>query len=237
LAKDTVYAVDQSSQEIIKLDLTTREIKRIQLPPVGGQIVAANEGNDSILFTTSEGKLVALNKSTDLAKAMAWQHSNDSLTQDVALYANRLYRLDPQNNQIWRASNTGGAFGGETTYIKAADVSITGAVSLAIDSNVYVLKNDGQLLQFLSGGQVSFGLASIDPPLRAASALWTSTDSQFLIITDPADKRLLIYEKNGSLKAQYVSSQFLELRDVVSDDSGKRIIAIDGNRLLLVPLP
>jgi hypothetical protein len=238
LVKDTVYAVDQASREIIKLNLTTREIKRIQLPAVTGQIVAANEGTDSILFATSEGKLVALNKSTDLAKAMAWQQQGEvSQTQDVVLYAGRLYRLDPQNSQIWRASNTGGAFGSETAYIKAADISISGAVSLAIDSNVYVLKNDGQLLQFLSGGQVSFGLTAIDPPVRAASALWTSADSPLLIITDPADKRLLVYEKNGSLKAQYVSSQFRELRDVVSDDSGKRIIAIDGNRLLLVPLP
>jgi len=237
LAKDTVYAVDQSANEIIKIDLATRETKRIPLPAVAGQFIAANEGKESILFATSEGKLVALNKSTDLAKAMPWQHAKSSSTQDAILYANKLYRLDTQNNQIWRATNSGGGFGGESAYIKAADVSIAGAVSLAIDSNVYVLKNDGQLMQFLSGGQVSFGLTAIDPPLRAASSLWTSADSPLLIIADPADKRVLVYEKNGSLKAQYVSSQFREPRDVVSDDAGKRIIAIDGNRLLLVPLP
>ncbi len=237
LVKDTVYAVDQAANEILKIDLTTRETKRIALPAAAGQIVAANEGKDNILFTTSEGRLIALNKSTDLAKAMPWQHAKSSSTQDTILYANKLYRLDPQDNQIWRATNSGGGFGGETAYIKAADVSIAGAVSLAIDSNVYVLKNDGQLLQFLSGGQVSFGLTAVDPPLRAAASLWTSADSPLLIVADPADKRVLVYEKNGSLKAQYVSSQFREPRDVASDDAGKRIIAIDGNRLLLIPLP
>lgn len=237
LVKDTAYAVDQAAGEIVKFDLATRETKRIAWPSVAGQVVSAGEGKDSILFATSEGKLVALNKSTDLAKTMAWQHAKSSSTQDVVLYANKLYRLDPVGNQIWRAANTGGAFGGETAYIKAADVSIAGAVSLAIDSNVYVLKNDGQLLQFLSGGQVSFGLTAIDPPLRAASALWTSPDSQLLAVADPADKRVLIYEKTGSLKAQYVSPQFREPRDLASDDAGKRIIVIDGNRLLLVPLP
>jgi hypothetical protein len=237
LVKNMVYTADQSSKEILKINLATREAKRIALPTVTGQIVAAAEGKDSILFMTSEGKLLALNKSTDLVKTIPWQHTKTSSTQDAVLYANKLYRLDTQNNQIWRAVNSGGGFVSEAPYIKAADVSIAGAISLAIDSNVYVLKNDGQLLEFLSGGEVSFSLPTIDPPLRAASSLWTSADSPLLIIADPAEKRILVYEKNGTLKAQYVSSQFREPRDIASDDAGKRIILIDGNRLLLIPLP
>ncbi|MFA5185839.1 MAG: hypothetical protein WC551_05090 [Patescibacteria group bacterium] len=237
VTKDQIYVVDHASHEIIKISPTTRETKRISLPTSIAGVISADEGKDSILFSTADGKLLALNKSTDLAKPMAWSHVKSSSTQDVALYGGKLYRLDPGNNQIWRSTNSGGAFGSESSYIKAADVSLGGAVSLAIDSNVYVLKNDGQLLQFLSGAQVSFGLSNIDPMLRAASSLWTTSDSNIFVITDPADKRILVYEKNGSLKAQITSSKFNELRDLSVDEAGKRIYAIDGNRLISMPLP
>lgn len=237
LTKDYAYTVDNASGEIIRVALTTRETKRIPLPAGAGTVVAADEGKDSILFSTSEGKLLALSKTTDLVKPMAWSHVKSSSTQDAVLYGGKMYSLDPSGNQIWRYTNSGGSFGGESEYIKAADVSISGAVSMSIDSNVYVLKNDGTLLQFLSGAQVSFSLSNIDPPLRAASSLWAVSDSNIFVITDPAEKRILVYEKNGSLKAQLTSSQFHDLRDATVDEASKRIVAIDGNRLISVPLP
>lgn len=237
ISNDYAYVADQAAREILKVSITSKEITHIKLPSGGAPIVSATEGKDTILFATSDGKLLGLNKATDLLKPLPWSHSKTSSTVDAVLYTSKLYRLDSTGNQIWRATASGGGYGAETAYIKAADVSISDAVSMAIDSNVYVLKSDGSLLEFLSGGQVSFSLPTIDPPLRAASSLWTSTDSTLLVITDPAEKRILVFEKNGSLKAQITSSQFRELRGVYVDETGKRIAVIDGNRLVLVPLP
>jgi hypothetical protein len=110
-------------------------------------------------------------------------------------------------------------------------------VAMAIDSSVYILKNDGSLTRFLSGGQEGFSLTAIDPPLRAGSGIWTEADAERVIITDPADKRILIFDKSGALKSQVVSSQFRAPRDVDADEAAKRMVVVDSNRLLLVPLP
>ncbi len=237
LTGDNAYVADQSAREIVKISITTKETKHIKLPDGGAPVVSATEGKDSILFATADGKLLALNKSTDLLKPLPWSHAKTSSTIDAVLYTSKLYRLDPPGNQVWRSVSSGGGYGSETAYIKATDVTISDAVSLAIDSNVYILKSDGTLLQFLSGGQVGFSLPTIDPPLRAASSLWTSTDSTLLVITDPAEKRVLVFDKNGTLKAQITSTQFRALRNVYVDETAKRIALIDDNRLILVPLP
>ncbi len=236
LMKDTAYVADKSSNNILKISLADKSIKPINIPASGEPVVSANEGKDSIYFATKDGKMYSLSKTTDLLKTLNWSTTKTPV-QDTYLYANRIYSLDANGNQIWRYNAVGGGFSGEVSYIKASDVSLNGAVSLAIDSNVYVLKNDGQLMQFLSGGQVSFSLPTIDPPLKAASSLWTETDSSLLVITDLTEKRILVFDKSGTLKAQITSPEFHELRDVSVDESGKRILVIDGNRLLVVPLP
>lgn len=235
--KDAAYAVDQNANEIVKISLTTKEAKHIALPHGAGQIVSATAGKDSIFFASQDGNLFALNTSSDLVKAVTWSHSKASSTRDTVLYANKLYSLDPSRNQIWRSVQSGGGFTGETPYIKASDTSLEGAIGLAIDSNVYVLKSNGQLLSFLSGGQISLSLSSVDPAIRAASGIWTDSDATSIYVSDLADKRLLIFDKNGSLRSQLTSPQFSQLRSVSVDETNKRAIVIDNNRLLLVPLP
>ncbi len=237
LTKDTAYAVDQSTDEILKITLATKEAKRIPLPDKGLKFVASSEGSSSILFATADGKLYALDKSSDLVKAMTWKRTKEDPVTDTTLYNGRLYTLDATAGQIWRTSQSGNTFGGETGYIKAANTTINDAVALAIDSNIFVLRSNGQVVQFFSGGQVSFNLYPIQPPQRDASNLWTNADSSSLYITDPADKRVLIFDKSGTLKAQITSTQFSGPRDLSVDESNKRMVVTDGNKLLLVPLP
>jgi len=238
LVKDTAYVVDQSSKNVLKISISTKETKQIPLPAgTSGTIVSGTEGKDSILFATSDGKLLALNKGTDLIKPMPWSHAKSSSTTDIVLYNSKIYSLDAGSSQIWRFTQSGSGFGAESAYIKAASTQINDAVAIAIDSNVYVLRSNGTITEFLTGGQVSFGLYPIDPPLRAASNIWTGVDSTVLYITDPADKRLLIFDKSGTLKEQMTSNQFHELRDLSVDEPNKHMIVTDGNRLLLVPLP
>ncbi|MFH1621339.1 MAG: hypothetical protein ABIB04_04630 [Patescibacteria group bacterium] len=237
ISKDYAYAVDNSAKVILKIKMSTKETEKISLPDNTEDIVSSYEGSTTILFATRTGKLFALKKADGSVDQMTWSHTNISNIADIVLYASKIYSLDPDNNQIWRSQVSGGSVSQEAAYVKAASTELKDAVSLAVDSSVYVLKKDGVLIRFMSGGQEGFSLATIDPIIRAASAVWTDANTENLYITDPADRRILIFDKNGLLKAQLVSTQFNALRDIISDEINKRAIVIDGNRLLLVPLP
>ena len=237
IVKDYGYAIDTSSASIVKIHLNDRNTQRIPFNATQGPIVSAAEGTTSILFGTASGELLSLNKANDSISKVSWQQTKASSTQALSLYASKLYSLDADHNQIWRSQKSGDGYGPESAYIKAANTTLQGAISIAIDSNIYVLKNDGTLLRFLSGGQEGFSLSPVDPPLRAASGIWTSIDSPNIYISDPADKRILIFDKNGGLKSQLTSPLFSAPKQLSVDEANKRLIVVDGNRLLLVPLP
>ncbi len=236
LNKNTAYAVDNSTKTILKIDLSTKTTKRIQLPQNAEPIVAGSLGKQSIVFTTADGTFFALDLASDSIATLKTQ-SHTSTTNDLVLYAGKAYSLDGVQGKVWRASSNSTGFGAEQAYIKANSTALTNAVSLAIDSNVYILESDGTLLRFLSGGQEGFKLNPIDPPLRAASAVWTNVDATKLAVTDPAEKRILIFSKDGFLKAQITSPDFHGPRDIDGDETNKRLLIVDGTRLLLIPLP
>jgi hypothetical protein len=57
------------------------------------------------------------------------------------------------------------------------------------------------------------------------------------VITDPGEKRVLVFNKDGTLKAQLTSKDFTGPRDVDGDEIAKKLLVIDGTKLLLVSLP
>jgi hypothetical protein len=235
LVKGTAYAVNNAAHKILKIDVDDKTTKEIALP-TAESIVAGSLGSRSIVFTTAKGTFFAVDTQTDAVTQISTQ-PNASSTTDIVLYAGRAYSLDGPNGQVWRAQSGSTGFGAGTSYIKASNIPLQNAVGLAIDSNVYVLKADGTLARFLSGGQEGFSLAQVDPPLRAASGVWTNSDAARIAVTDPAGKRVLVFNKDGTLKAQLTSPQFSSPRDVDGDDAAKRLLVIDGSRLLLIPLP
>ncbi len=238
LTDKVAYTVDNSSRQIVKIDLGNRTPKNIPLPSQASQIVAASLGDKSMVLLDRKGAFYALSLQDDTVQALNKLSQATSTTiTDMVIYNKKAYVLDGANGKITRYLKTATGFGNAATYAQSTTVPLTGAVAMAIDSNVFVAKADGSVLRLLSGKQEAFSLSQIDPPLRALSSIWTDMDDTRLIVTDPADKRLVLFDKNGLLTAQLTSPEFSALRDVSSRLSQKQALVISGNRLLLVLLP
>ena len=238
LTDKAAYTVDNSSRQIIKIDLGNRTPKNIPLPSSASQIIASSLGDKSLVLLDRKGVFYALSLQDDTVQALnkISQATSTTIT-DMVIYNKKAYVLDGANGKITRYLKTATGFGSAATYAQSTTVPLAGAVAMAIDSNVFVAKADGSVLRLLSGKQEAFSLSQIDPPLRALSSIWTDMDDTRLIVTDPADKRLVLFDKNGLLTAQLTSPEFSALRDVSSRLSQKQALIISGNRLLLVPLP
>lgn len=234
--ENSAYIADNANRQIVKIDLNSRAAQNIALPEKAEKIIAGTIGDKSLVFLDEAGQFIALSLETDTIQALN-QFTKTTSTQDLAIYNQRAYILDGRQGQIHRLSKISAGFGSPTNYAVAGENSAMNGVSLAIDSNVYIGKNDGTVAKLLSGKQEPFSLSTIDPPLRSLSAIWTDTDETRLLITDPADKRLLIFDKNGLLTAQLSSPEFGALRDITGRLAEKRALVVSGNRLLMVPLP
>jgi hypothetical protein len=239
LFKNMLVVADRSGRQLTVINPSDKQVKQIALPAdaANARITSIAGGKESVIIALDNGKLLgaditkgdvsALKISSDKAKAMT----------DIITYANRLYRLDADSGQIWRYPSVSGGFGSEQAYLQAVNTNLNDAVSLAIDSNVYVLKSNGQVARFLSGGQDGFALPAIDPPLQNGAAIWTVADGKYIAIADPQGKRVALFTKDGHLVAQYTSPVFKGPSDVVADEAAKKLYVVDANNIYQLDLP
>jgi hypothetical protein len=161
-------------------------------------------------FTTNELSTVAINI------------NSKAVIDDLFFYGQKLYLVDSKNNQIYKyAKQTKNSFGTSTDWL-TGEVEFDEAVSMAIDSNIWVMQKDGKLLKFYKGEKQDFQLDTIDPVLSAPTKIYTALELDKIFILEPANKRLVIFNKQGKLLAQYMSEKFDKLSDFViaKDDKG-----------------
>ncbi|MFZ6015870.1 MAG: hypothetical protein ACOYUZ_05995 [Patescibacteria group bacterium] len=236
IAESSAYGADNQNKQILKIDINSKEVIRIDLPDPATKIVSGAVGEKSVIFLDDSGKFYAVSIADNSLTPLN-SFEGASSTSDFVIYNERAYVLDSSGGQIYRLNQSNAGFAKPSGYFTDAEPLAGNAVGIAIDSNVYVANANGMVSKFLSGEQAAFGLGAVEPPLRSLSAIWAISDDNRILITDPADKRLLIFDKNGLLTSQITSSEFGALRDVTSSLNQKQALVISDNRLLLVPLP
>lgn len=184
-------------------------------------------GNERSVFTIRNGAITPLSMSA-VSKA--------SSTNAITSYGQRVYALDPTNGMIWRYSANANGLSGESAYLKTASDDVRGAVSLAIDSSIYVASNN-RVTKFTSGERDSWGLMPIDPPVKQLSSIWTSTDSASIVVADPQNKRVIIFAKDGKLISQLLSPAFQGPTSVWGDSVNNILYILDGGKIYKTDLP
>lgn len=153
---------------------------------------------------------------------------------ELNIYGNNLYALDNGNGQIYKYPEQGQTFGNPVSWIKDS-TKANEASSLAIDGSVYFIQNNnGEIIKLTKGVKDSFNYHAPRPVIGAKSSIQTFKDAQFLYVIDPQNKRVIIFEKDGSIKSQYTSSSFDNLLDLAIDPEEKAIYLLNGQHLYLL---
>jgi len=232
--KDLLYAFEYNALYEIVLDklqdpLTISDVETVILAS------AFNEEN-SLLFLTRTGKMLEYKDGR-----VQEVSTSDGLWKkgvDMTSYGPRLYVLDPEHNQIWRYQRRREGFDVSEAYNQ--DASLEKGVSIAIDSNIYVLNSDGTITQLYQGEQQEFPLRrSPVVPVTQPTKLVTAPESLYLYVLEPAQQRVLIYRKdlqNGgaAYQTQYVFENVGTLRDLEVVDN--RLYIADDKQVYFVNL-
>ncbi len=149
----------------------------------------------------------------------------------MTLFQNRLYLVDRATGQVLRFPRGTGGFGEGKPWITDGTVSIEGVIGIAVDGSVYLLRSDGTLTELLQGQKQPFALDPIDPPLTAVTRLWTDAASKYLYILEPKSQRLVVFNKNGELAAQYQDQSFQDARGFAVDEKGKKAYLLTSSSL------
>ncbi|MBS4014446.1 MAG: hypothetical protein KGZ97_11945 [Bacteroidetes bacterium] len=192
-----------------------------------------DENNIFLVGETQIKNLNLINQKTKLLE-IETQRKNFNIT-DAEIYENKLYILDTKNNQIFKYFKNDDGFDKELPWI-TENINLTNINSIIIDGSVYLLDKSGKILKFFLGKSQPIIFSDPYPPTIKPTKLLASASLAYLYLLEPDQKRILVYDKNGNLQKQFVSEEFKDLQDMVTNEDESIIFILNKNDLYKIEL-
>lgn len=155
---------------------------------------AARPEQDTLVFLTDGPRIVEYKDG--VINPMATEDAAWKRGIDVKNFSSRFtYILDPVENQIWKYTRQRANYSAGSPYSNGADLSQ--AVSMVIDGAIYVLSEDGTITKLFRGDEVEYDFRNVpEVPFQGKGLrIYTTAELAFLYVLDPANSRVLIFEK------------------------------------------
>lgn len=175
--------------------------------------------------------------------------------KDIETYLRYLYILAPDKKQIFKYERLSNRYAAPVQYNVNGD--LTGAIDMAIDSSVFVLKEGGTILKLLRGEAQPFiinhapggtptasvATAGTTYELLAGSTKMYKVPDGNLYFLDPTKNRVIVTtDGGGSGEASYVKQYILEgeqlgtLQDLYVDPEEGNMYVLDEKRIYVIDL-
>ncbi|MCF7860224.1 hypothetical protein K9M09_01220 [Patescibacteria group bacterium] len=207
------YVADPAGKAIYSLDLNSKEKDSILL---SGDIVSLDQpvAFDDKIYYLNNNNLISVDpkagKNTALNLSGVGADDYIASFQFYDISGKPLYLLMPEANQVYKLTAQGSSYGAKTAWMKA-NTPLSDAISIAVSSDIYVLRDNGSMDKYKRGVKQDFNLASVDPVLSSAS-IFKLVDSK-LAIFDKSSKRLFLFNVDGSLIHQYQLATLNNIKD------------------------
>ncbi|MEI8230518.1 MAG: hypothetical protein WCG83_05305 [Candidatus Peregrinibacteria bacterium] len=195
----------------------------------------------SVVFQTAENSVIEVGKSQTVV--MKTEDPAGWISgKDLQTYLRYLYLLSPQNNQIYKYERLSNRYGAPTEY--NVNGKLEGALSMAIDSSIFVLKQGGEVVRLFRGESQPFAIrhAPEKNMLETATKVFKVPNGN-LYFLDPANSRIIVTTDGGqtgesAYKMQYVleGDQVGKLKDLSVDPDESRLYVLDDKRLYVVDI-
>ena len=233
LFENTVIVFGPTDSLLYRVNPTAKTIEAQPHETVKG-LIAGNVPKelDGILFVTNQNALLQYAKDTHAFTSETITYPYDDITiKSLFVYSRRLYTLDPKHATIYKHSPTQTGYDKGVEWLKQADQQLSQAVSIAIDGDLFAATTEGKILKYTSGEPQPFTITGLDPALVNPSLIWTYYNVDRIYILEPANKRVIIINKDGKFLGQYISDQWKNPTGMAVDDMAKVIYVLDQNKV------
>ncbi|MHB8903509.1 MAG: hypothetical protein ACYC40_00160 [Patescibacteria group bacterium] len=227
LMSGNIYASDEKN--IYSLTINSSSSTKFEINGATSLSNVSQSANDkTYLYYLDSNQIVRF----DLKKKTNTFIKINNLDQSANLstfniYGGNLYALAKNANQIYKYKNVNG-FTAKTNWL-AENIDLSQASDLSvIDGNIYVLKNNGEILK-LYGGKLAVGTGTDKTVFKANALLPAMTKAnkiyvgvKYIYILETDSKRLAVLNKiNGNLLNQYEIASLNNLKDFTVNEEGK----------------
>ncbi len=239
---DSLFLIDNNlliEFDILKNQLSTAFIDNnfkdhfwgVQFPLTNNIfIVSSNDPSAVYLFNVSDKNL----KSFEVKFP-----EKDNSIKDLAIYNSNLYFLTSNAPWLYKSPiSISFALSNPTKWLSDSSFKITNdPLSLAIDSNIYILDSSGKVWKFYKGKKIDSFDNKTGIAIGVDAKIYTDLTFQNLYIADPVNSRIIILSKDGKHFKQIARDELKGTRLISISFDEKTIYAANSKGLFKITLP
>ena len=234
IVNDMIFSIN-SGGNYIELNLihSDGENKKIEIPPIDGTtklLTYLGDEKNVMVYTNEREMYKTTGDQKDLEKLYPIR-GQWSETEDIVTFFGSIYALDKNQNQIIKYHKTDEGYEKGINYIKD-DTQSADVVSFAIDSKVYLLKQNGEIIKLNRGKKIDFNIPEIPKPTSIISnpkKIYTDIEATCIWILD--GNRIIELDKTGTFIKQYVFNDLNNIDDFIIDYEAKKFWILDSNKV------
>jgi hypothetical protein len=213
---------------ILVLDRGSGVVVRVTYPEKKAEVVAGKgEGMDwrSAVWVGEKAVVV---KVGGLIMGDKTFEEETKLADPVAIgsFGEAVYVLDKMNGEIWKFGVVGGGLSSGQRWLKGEAIEgLKQGVSMVIDSDVWVGKEDGQIIRLRRGVLESFNLTNLPGEVTLKAI---AVDGERLVLLDVKGGRLIVFDKEGNYLKQISWEGLAKAQGVVMVGNGEVLVLIEG---------
>ena len=222
--------VNARDNALFDINIKNQEVKGPILS-AGGDLYQSSSYEGKLFYLTNQNKLQTYNIDNREFSDLSIDWGNAPNLTAVEVYNGALYILDAPSQKIYRWKSGETEFSGRSEWLKEkADADLSQATDFCIDGNMYVTTTGGSVYKFFTGKKQAFSLAPVEPSLGQVKKIYTTAELTQLFILEGSSKRLVVYNKDGSLVSQYL---FETLENPITDFmiESRTIYFVSGNKV------
>ncbi len=187
--------------------------------------------DDKAIYLATQANISSVDKTSQKQTVLVKNTSTWSDIGGLGTYLGNLYLLDKQSNQIYKFIANDSGFS-TTSYLGGSSTQdFSKAVSLTVDTSIWVLLQDGTILRFTRGNLDPVTVSGLDKKLVNPTKIFTNTDTNNVYILDIGNKRIVVLSKTGAYQAQYQADIIKSAKDFDVFEKDKKILILADNKI------
>lgn len=195
-------------------------------------LLAATEDEDAV-YTLSSKELSKITKASKKKETLIKNDDRWDKAVSLGIFSGNLYVLDQKDVHKFVPTSDGFT---PNSYFKSEAPDLKTAVSIAIDSSIYILFSDGEIQKYTRGTKDSFAVSGLKKELILPASIFTSPDLSSVYILDSGSGRIVKVDKNGKFEAEYTAPLLKDAKFFTVAKDEKSAFALSSGKIYQLSL-
>lgn len=244
--KDVVYVADPGSAKLWRIPASQPQNAAVLAQKGAGEGIdvpnLVTTSNDVVYALDAKGRLFRYEGQTKREILVRDRKFTDPV--DFAVFSGNLYVLDRPSGQVWKyETSSDGHYSSPALAFLAQPLPPGTARSIAVDGDVWIVTEQGQLLRYRRGGaataaQLEFAVRWRGEAARISAVQAKEGQGRKVWLLDSVSRRLIQVAKDGAEEARIaLPSELPEPSAFVVIEELGYVVSLHGTRLARTDLP